>query len=204
MNIYILRHGQTNLNRYGKYQGIADIEINELGKQQAELLGSRLKKYNIDVIYSSNLKRAMQTSYIINKYINASIVVKEELREIEMGEWVTLSIEERYINHRDYANEWAKHLEDMPYPGGECGADVYKRAGKVIAEITSREYKKVAIVTSGGTIAVLLSHFMGLEQHKRFNMEIDNCSISAVRYDSDSRRITVKCINDTGHLDDLI
>ena len=204
MNLYLLRHGQTNLNRYGKYQGAVDKEINELGKEQAELLGNRLKKYKIEVIYSSDHKRVMQTSEIINKYINTDIVIKEELREINMGEWDTLSMEERYINNRDYADEWAKNLLDLPYPGGECGADVYKRAGKVIDEIIGGKYKEVAIVTSGGTIAVLLSHFMGLEQHKRFNMEIDNCSISAVRYDANSKRITVKCINDTGHLENLI
>lgn len=50
----------------------------------------------------------------------------------------------------------------------------------------------------------MLSKFMGLEQQKRFNMEIDNCSISIVKYDDKDKKIAVKCINGTGHLDDLI
>jgi broad specificity phosphatase PhoE len=62
----------------------------------------------------------------------------------------------------------------------------------------------VAIVTSGGTIAILLSKFMGLDQHRRFNLEINNCSISIVKYNDRDKKITVKCINDIGHLDDLI
>lgn len=201
VNIYLLRHGQTNLNRDGKYQGAIDKEINEFGKQQAELLGARLKKYNIDIIYSSDLKRVVQTSKIINKYINTDIVTKEELREINMGEWDTLSIEERYIKDEKYAKEWSKHIEDLPYPGGECGGDVCERAIKVIDQVISEKYKNVAIVTSGGTIAILLSKFMGLEQNNRFNMEIDNCSISIVKYNDNSQKITVKCINDTGHLE---
>ena len=204
MNIYLLRHGQTNLNRDGKYQGAVDKEINEFGKKQAELLGNRLKKYKIDIIYSSDLKRVVQTSEIINKYINSDIIIKEELREINMGEWDTLSIEDRYIRNEKYANEWSKHLEDLPYPGGECGGDVCKRANKVIDEIVGGIHKNVAIVTSGGTIAILLSKFMGLDQHKRFNMEIDNCSISIVKYDDRDKKITVKCINDIIQLDDLI
>lgn len=114
-----------------------------------------------------------------------------------------LSIEERYIKHEKYAKEWSKHLEDLPYPGGECGRDVCERASKVIDEVVGSEYKNIAIVTSGGTIAVLLSKFMGLEQQNRFNMQIDNCSISIVKYDDNSKKITVKCINDTGHLDDI-
>ncbi|MGE5630196.1 MAG: histidine phosphatase family protein [Caulobacteraceae bacterium] len=148
MNIYLLRHGQTNLNRYGKYQGSVDKDINDLGIRQAELLGRRIKEYNIEAIYSSDLKRVIQTSEIINKYINTGIVVREELREIDMGEWDTLSLEERYINHKNYANEWAKHTENLPYPKGECGADVYKRASIVIDEILGKGYNKVAVVTS--------------------------------------------------------
>jgi len=192
VNIYLLRHGQTNLNRDGKYQGTIDKEINEFGKQQAELLGDRLRRYNIDIIYSSDLKRVVQTSKIINKYINKNIIIKEELREINMGEWDTLSIEERYTKDEKYAEEWSKHLEDLSYPGGECGRDVCERTNRVINEVVSGKNKNVAIVTSGGTIAILLS------------MEIDNCSISIVKYDDNSKKITVKCINDTGHLDDLI
>lgn len=204
MNIYLLRHGQTNLNRDGKYQGTIDKEINDFGIKQADSLGDRLKKYNIDIIYSSDLKRVVQTSKIINKYLNTDIIIKEELREINMGSWDTLSIEDRYIKDDKYAKEWFKHLKDLPYPGGECGGEVCERATKVIDEVVSGEYKNVAIVTSGGTIAALLSKFMGLEQHNRFNLEIDNCSISIVKYDSSSKKITVNCINDTGHLNDLI
>lgn len=204
MKIFLLRHGQTNLNRDGKYQGIVDKDLNEFGRKQAKLLGERLKKYNIDIIYSSNLKRVKETSEIINNYIMTEIIIKEEFREINMGAWDTLTIEDRYITHGDYAKEWAKHLEDLPYPDGECGSDVCKRAIKVIDEIKKQQYKNVAIVSSGGTIAILLSEFLGLDQQKRFNMVIDNCSISIVEYDNVYNNITVKCINDTGHLEVIV
>lgn len=203
MNIYLLRHGQTNLNRYGKYKSAADKEINELGKNQAELLGKRLKKYNIDIIYSSDLKRAVQTSEIINKYINTDIIIKEELREINMGQWDTLNRDQRFLSHKEYAEKWYKHLEDLPYPGGECGADVCIRTGKVVEEIKTGKYENIAVVTSAGAIAALLSSFLGLEQHNRFKMDIDNCSISIVKYDTQSKAIGIKCINDCGHLVDL-
>lgn len=201
MNIYLLRHGQTNINRDGKYQSAVDKDLNEVGKRQAELLGKRLKNHSIDIIYSSDLKRVVETSEIINKYINSEIIAKKEFREIDMGAWDTLTLEERYVSHGDYSKEWAKQLKDLPYPDGECGEDVCKRAMKVIDEIVEKEYKNVAIVSSGGTIAILLSRFLGLDQHKRFNMDIDNCSISIVKYNVIDNKMTVKCINDTGHLD---
>jgi broad specificity phosphatase PhoE len=204
MNIYLLRHGQTNLNRDGKFQGAADKDLNEFGKKQAELLGKRIQKYHIDIIYSSDLKRVLETSEIINSYVNSEIIIKEEFREINMGAWDTLTMEERYTHNGDYAKEWHKHLADLPYPDGECGGDVCKRAMKVIEEIKKQQYENVAIVTSGGTIAILLCEFLGLEQYKRFGMEIGNCSISIVSYDVLNNKLIVKCVNDTGHLEDLI
>lgn len=204
MKLFLLRHGQTNLNRDGKYQGAADKDLNDFGRNQAILLGKRLKKYNIDIIYSSDLKRVLETSEIINNNINKEIIVKEELREINMGSWDTLTIEERYMRHGDYAKEWSKHLEDLPYPDGECGRDVCKRAMKVVNQIKNQLHENIAIVTSGGTIAILLSEFLGLEQYKRFNMLIDNCSISLVEYDKPTDKFIVKCVNDTGHLESLI
>lgn len=204
MNIYLLRHGQTNLNRDGKFQGAADINLNEFGKKQADLLGKRIQKYHIDIIYSSDSKRVIETAKIINNYTSTKIIIKKELREINMGTWETLPMEERYINNEDYAKEWHKHLADLPYPEGECGHDVSKRAMKIIDEIKKQQYENVAIVTSAGTIAILLCEFLGLEQYKRFGMDIDNCSISIVNYDSFNSKITIKCINDTGHLEDLV
>lgn len=203
MNIYLLRHGQTNLNRYRKYQNAADKDLNELGEKQAELLGIRLKNYNIDIIYSSDLKRALQTSEIINKYINTDIIIKDGLREINMGQWDTLNMEDRFTSHEEYAKKWYEHLEDLPYPGGESGADVFERSNKVIDEIKRGKHENIAVVTSAGTLAALLSGFLGLEQYKRFRMEIDNCSINILKYDADSKATLVKCINDISHLENL-
>lgn len=204
MNIYLLRHGQTNLNKNGKFQSAVDKDLNEIGKKQAKLLGKRIQKYHIDIIYSSDLKRVVETSEILNNYLDTEIIIKEELREINMGAWDALTIEERYINNEDYAKEWHKHLADLPYPDGECGQDVCNRVKKIIEHIKKQQYENVAIVTSGGTIAILLCELLGLEQYKRFSMEIDNCSISIVNYDILNNKQIVKCINDTGHLENLV
>ena len=75
---------------------------------------------------------------------------------------------------------------------------------KVIDNIKKQQYENVAIVTSGCTIAILLCEFLDLEQYKRFGIEIDNCSISIVKYDILNNNLTIKCINDTGHLEDLV
>jgi broad specificity phosphatase PhoE len=201
MKIYLLRHGQTNLNRDGKYQGAIDKDLNEFGKKQAELLGKKIQKFNIDIIYSSDLKRVMETSKIINNYVSTEIIIKEELREINMGTWDTLTVDERFISDEKYAKEWHKHLSDLPYPNGECGGDVCKRVMQVIEDIKKQQYENVAIVTSGGTISILLCEILGLEQCKRFSMDVDNCSISIINYDASNDKLIVEGINDIDHLD---
>lgn len=77
------------MNKGGEFQGAIDKDLNELGKKQAELLGKRIQKYNIDIIYSSDLKRVIDTSKILNNYISTEIILKEELREINIGSYYT-------------------------------------------------------------------------------------------------------------------
>lgn len=57
------------------------------------------------------------------KNLNTKIIIKEELREINMGSWDALTMNERYAINEDYAIEWHKHLSDLPYPDGECAQD---------------------------------------------------------------------------------
>lgn len=201
MNIYLLRHGETNVNRFCTCQSEVDKNLNEHGKEQAEFLGRRIRDYDIDIIYVSDLNRTAETAEIVNKQVMADIIYREELREINMGLWETLNYDERYKVSGEYAYEFDKHLVDMPYPEGESGEDVIRRANKLIEEIKDKEFENVAFITSGGTIAILLSYFLGMEQHKRFNMEIDNCSISLLNYDRLNNRFKVKRINDTAHLE---
>lgn len=201
VNIYFVRHGQTDYNKNGRFQGTTDVDLNSLGLKQADQIGKRLQSKRIDIIYASHLKRVTQTAVVISKYTSANITTREELREIDMGAWECLNFEQVNSQYAGYYEEWSKHIEDMPYPGGECGADVEKRAMKVVEEIINQGYEESVIVTSGGTIRVLLSRFMGLNLENRFLIDTDNCGLSIVRYDKQSRKYYIKCINDTSHLE---
>lgn len=201
MNIYLVRHGQTDYNKNGRFQGTTDVDLNELGKKQAELIAKRLQDKGIEAVYASNLKRVVQTAELISRYTNADIITREELREIDMGEWECLNLVQIKDKYSSYYKEWSKHTEDLPYPGGERGGDVERRALKVIEEIMGKGYEEPVIVTSGGTIRALLSSFMGLGQEKRFLIDTDNCGLSIVRYDIQNERYYIKCINDTSHLE---
>ncbi len=199
MNVYLIRHGQTvsDLSIHPEKQ-CPDPQLDQTGVEQATLLGQRLQKFAIRTIYSSDLERARQTAQILQLYTHASITLKAELREINMGEIWTKG----WRAFPALSEEWSKHEVDLPYPQGECGADVLKRVQPVIAEILKETNENVAVVTHGGVIMVLLSAILGMGQEKRFQfVPVENCSISTLVYDRKQGVLKVGQVNDKAHLE---
>lgn len=91
----------------------------------------------------------------------------------------------------------------MPYPNGETGRDVLKRAVKVIKEIIDENVENAAIVTHRGVIRVLISVFLGMPLENRFRFLLDNCGITAVQHDTRNNMFKVICVNDSSHLQNI-
>lgn len=87
MKLLLTRHGQTDWNVAGKVQGTTDIELNEIGKKQAEETGKKLLNYDIDIIISSPLKRAKKTAEIIRENRNIPILLDDGLKERCFGKF---------------------------------------------------------------------------------------------------------------------
>ena len=85
MKFYVVRHGQTDWNAKGRIQGKTDIELNEIGIEQAKKLKELIKDYNIDLIISSPLKRARKTAEVINEAVKCNIIFEESLKERGYG-----------------------------------------------------------------------------------------------------------------------
>lgn len=201
MNIYLIRHGE-------KQEGLLNLdklELTERGIMQANHLGTRLKRYNIEKIYSSDMVRAIQTSKEINKYLNVDIVIEHELREIDMGEYIKKDwgyIEKTYP---DFAKEFIKHTSDVAYPDGECGKEVWMRAKKVIKKIINSGLENVAVIAHGGMIRVLISGFLEIQQERRFyfGSPLEFCSITLIKYDKKTKKFYIHYFNDYSHLEDM-
>lgn len=202
MRIYLLRHGQTVSSLdYDPEIRHPNPALDETGIQQAELLGQRLCNYGLDAIYSSDLRRARETAEIINQHTATDIMIRPQLREIDMGEVPRRGWEV----FREYYIEWRKHEADLPYPQGEAGADVKARAWPLLEEITRQRTQNVAIVTHGGVIMILLSACLGVPLERRFRFAPPaNCSISTLLYDPQNEMLRVEQVNETVHLGTLI
>lgn len=202
MNIYIIRHGETRKDRVFNLDGYPDAELTETGLRQAHLTGKHLSKVRFNAIYSSDLKRAVQTAEIISSYQQELLLeVDKQIREIHMGVFHTNSEEQIRKDHPEFYNEFLKKDTDFKYPEGESGEEVQKRTLNFLESIKFKKLDNVCIVCHGGVIRSVISHFLGLPQSKRFNLYPFNCGISLLRYDDENNNFKVISINEISHLD---
>lgn len=200
MNIFLIRHGQ----KMEDDKNHESLGLTEKGFEQADLLGRRLSKYDIKKIYSSNMKRAVQTSEGLNKYLGVEIITKPELREIHMGDCDTYGWNYLEENYPLFIEEFRKHNSDLRYPpNGECGDDVWQRVKEVIYEMIETDYENVAVVTHGGVIRSLICGLLNIDQSRRFYLgnPPENCSISMIKYDKKSKEFFIHSFNDCAHLE---
>ena len=85
VKLFLIRHGQTVWNLEGRYQGDEDTDLTSVGISQAELAAKYLSRVNFSCIYTSPLRRTLDTASIIAKDKNAKILVRENLKEINFG-----------------------------------------------------------------------------------------------------------------------
>ena len=156
MNIFVVRHGQTEWNVLKKMQGSADIELNEKGLSQATDTAEMLKNSTFDVIFCSPLKRAKQTAEIINNDRKLNIVLDDRLRERNYGEFEGTN--KSSFNYNEF---WA-YEKNMNYEKAENVQDFFKRIYSFLDEITSKEYNNVLIVCHAGVEKAIECYFNGL------------------------------------------
>lgn len=201
MEIYLIRHGEKENSCNHE-----SVRLTGKGFQQAELTGMLLCRHSIERIYCSNMLRAVQTAEAINKHLNTKIEIVPELREIHMGICEIGGWESLEKNYPEYMEEFNRHETDMRYPpDGECGTDVWERVKGFLDILVTSKYKKVALVTHGGVIKVILAGILGLEQQKRFcfGSPLKNCSISIIKYDHAGRSFSIHCYNNYTHIEKI-
>lgn len=199
MEFYLIRHGETPMRSAATYNAekrTVDPPLTERGVGQARLLSLRCADIPFDRIVASDLVRAVNTASILAENQRCAVETDPRLREIDMGElyqkiWADFPAERA---------EFLKHERDVPYPGGECGADVWRRASACLDEIRAGGGNRVAVVCHGGTIRAIACGILRIPQQRRFFFGDPpiNCSISIVRFaDGDARLHT---FNDYAHL----
>jgi probable phosphoglycerate mutase len=201
--VYLIRHGETDWNLEGRWQGHADVPLNELGLRQARLLGQRLAREGVrfDAIYSSDLARAFQTAWELGAAVKVPVQLLPPLREIDLGAWSGLTYPE--IQQRFPAEvALLAQNQDVPRGGGETMAALRKRVSEAVTAICAHHPgETLALVTHGGCVRALLAHAADSRAHDPFRQfpHIGNTSITVLRVESDGWHTDV--VNDMTHLE---
>lgn len=199
IKLYLIRHGETEWNSVKRWQGWTDIELSEKGFEQARLLGERLKKLDIDEIYSSPLKRAYETARPGAEAKGLEIKTNECFKEINFGIWEGKTSAELSAQYGKEFDDFLKDPENMPFPGDGSFKNVEKRIAKGLDEILEgKNGKSIAIVSHGGIIRIMIKYLLGVEGAWFNKTWIDNTSISIVEMHKSFNLLRV--LNDSSHL----
>jgi broad specificity phosphatase PhoE len=197
--IILLRHGETDHNAKGMYCGSSDASLNKKGVGQARLLKKRLKGEHVDVIYTSDLRRALETCRRVFGGTKVKVIKKKGLREIDLGEWEGLTSEEIGRRHGRLYRKWIQDPSASKIPSGESLGQFRKRVLGALREILKREGgKTVAVVSHSGPCRVILLHALGAGMGSFWSISQDSCCVNIIEFHD--RHNLVRVINDTSHL----
>ena len=144
--VYIVRHGETDLNRLGRFCGSTNKPLNERGIAQAETLRAPMSKIALDRIYSSSLDRAVKTAECIRGGRDIEIVTMDSLQEIDCGEWEGLRRDEIEARWQGGIGIWENTPDLLRMEGGETFEQVQNRVMRSVIDIVNgNRGKKIAI-----------------------------------------------------------
>lgn len=190
--IWLIRHGQTDANLLGRYQGHLDVPLNATGREQvlamAETVRAEMAARGIErvqAIYSSDLGRAWETAQAAAAVLELPVTPDERLREIYMGTWegATFSeIREQFAELVD--SRFADPMHIAP-PNGETTFDVARRIWPVLDEYAARHSGNdpIVVVSHGMAIATVLCRVQGLPLSQVWQVVPANAELSIVEWE---------------------
>jgi len=168
--ILLARHGETDWNRDGIWQGWADPPLNETGRAQARALAEQLRSVPFDAVYSSDLRRAHETAEIVAAPHAVPVIADSGLREIDIGSWSGLTRAE--IDERFPTGE---------RPDGETRDQHAARVLDAVERIArANPGRRILLVTHGGTMRALHGHVTDEPFHP-----IANCGVLELHFRDD-------------------
>lgn len=172
MNLYVVRHGQTDWNIQNKIQGFSDIPLNATGLEQANNLKEQLSKFSIDKIYASPLIRTVQTANILNEVFHVPIELENRLIERNFGIYEGTVAQ---INLADYF-DYEKNLSTNDV---EPIQDLFHRVWSFLDELIEKHpNENILLVTHGGTYRAIYSYFYGiLSASQILSCKLHNCEV---------------------------
>ncbi len=196
--ILLIRHGETEWNASGRWQGQSDIPLNEKGMSQAKLLANRLRSWPIDTIISSDLRRATQTASVLGDALNLQPMIDKSWRERNGGSFEGLTARELEAKADFHGPRDDKNWAPLK---GETNLQVAERVQLSFDKVVKNHPDEmVAIVTHGGTIITLLSLILGFPAGERARLWVSRTTGFSI-VEVGERGAFLARLNDEAHVD---
>ncbi|ABS41321.1 alpha-ribazole phosphatase [Clostridium botulinum] len=189
MNIYLIRHGETEHNKRKNFYGKLDVGLNEKGKEQSYKVGELLKDVKFNKIYISDRKRAKETAERIlerNRFYEKgkNIIYKDEkINELDFGIFEGKSYEEIGSLYPKEQEKWEKDWKNFAPPKGESAVVFYNRVENFMKHIQKEEDGNYLIVTHGGVIRMIYSYILQNNMDFYWNFASRNGDITLIKYE---------------------
>ena len=197
---YFIRHGETEWNAEGRLCGRTDVPLSDAGRRQAQLLAQRLKPIPFEALYSSPLRRALETASIVGRTIGREPVADPRLVELSYGAWEGRTYEESKRANPDVYRAWELDPGSVGPPGGESGEQLIERVKPFLADVAQRHPSgNVAVVCHRTVCRLLACHIMGvpLKEYRR-RVPMDNAALNI--FETRKGKWHVAAVNDSSHL----
>ncbi|MDQ0084517.1 probable phosphoglycerate mutase [Variovorax sp. YR634] len=206
-DLILIRHGETAWNRELRFQGHADVPLNDIGHEQARRLGLRLAGETVvQHILSSDLMRAQQTAAPAASQLSLPVVTSAGLREQFFGVVEGMRSDEIQSLHPRAWEEWLEFREDHAMPEGETAREFHTRIIAALGSIAAaHKGQHLIVVTHGGVLDMVWRTARGLSLSGPRQSDIPNAGFNRIRIADAARPDDIEIVEwaDTRHLADL-
>ena len=198
--IIIIRHGETEWNKTGRFQGHSDVPLSAEGRAQAAMLGENLAVDHVDMIYASDLTRAMETAAPLAQRFGLEVISDPQLRELNFGAWEGRNFNDVNTENPNAMKNFYTDPEQADIPESEPFPEFQRRIAGRVREIVAQERgKRIVIVSHGASIRILLADLLSMPIRSIWHLSQLNTAVNKIRFEDDGFAV-VTLMNDTSHL----
>ena len=200
MKFFVVRHGETDWNKLGRFQGHTDISLNDRGLSQARETAVASEDWGYTAIYSSPLVRTVQVAEEIAKVTPMLVSQEPGLKELSLGDLEGVTGDEMRNDWPALFAAWRTEPEKMSMPNGESLGELRDRTWQVILDIEQKHSSDDSIVVISHNFAIrsIVNELLGMPLAYFHRMSLNLASVCT--FDSDERGRRLTGYNSTSHL----
>ena len=187
--IYLLRHGEIEPYERKMFIGQTDVRLSRVGIEQAKAWHEYFQNKLPEKIFCSDLKRCVITAKIIAGPFSERICIRKDLREISLGKWEGIAVEDIQNNFPDQWELRGKNLKGFRPPEGESFSDLSQRVLPTFYTLCEHSPGDILVVTHGGVIRVILADVLKIDLNVIFQIPQDYAALNIVKADKNGLNV---------------